>query len=190
MSEIDYFTFDRMLAYFGIGVTIFVAAYIYKIQKNAQRKIDKVIRIFDIIGRARIDWLEHHVGGVLRSLRETYVELNDEVEIYRNNRSRQNLTAIVARAEGARRFRLPQLAALAERDIDMARDYISNPWLIGKFQEVIPLLGWDLDVDETKLTNMDDVELNRYRNNIQDRMMEIQRYIDMIEKEKTIMDHQ
>lgn len=59
-------TVDRILSVIGIMSTIGVAYYIYKVQKKAQRKIDKINNIFDSIAKNRVNWFDHHVGGLLR----------------------------------------------------------------------------------------------------------------------------
>jgi hypothetical protein len=74
--------------------------------------------------RKHIDWLIHHIGGVLQSLIESYQKLVSRIITYQTTRSKTDLNSILAGIESCRMF-LIQLKGLAERDIPLAAIYLS-----------------------------------------------------------------
>ena len=198
MVPAEFFTFDRILAYIGIGVTVFIAISIFRLQKKDQDKINSIIHNMDEIVKQQseilsvieirrkqiIHWFVHHVGGVLKTLDEAYQELYKRVDEYHTEKSDLNLRKILAEAHTTRDILLNQLIGLAERDIEVAKDYISNPWIIGKFRDVIPLLGWVLNVEEDQIRRMNNEDLIKYKGEIKRSINDIQQYIITIDREE------
>src|SRR4051794_9699470 len=116
MFPAEFLTFDRILAYIGIGVTVFIAISIFRLQKKDQDKINsiihnmdeivkqqsKILSVIEIRRRQIIGWFVHHVGGVLQSLEKSYQELYETVDQYHQDRSDLNLRKILAVAHTTR----------------------------------------------------------------------------------------
>ena len=88
-------TIDRILSIIGIIATVGVAFYIYRIQKNAQKNIEKINNIFNTIAKRRINWFDAHIGRLLRRLKQKCEDLSQKVEAYESMKSQENLTAVV-----------------------------------------------------------------------------------------------
>ena len=58
---------------------------------------------------------------------------------------------------------LIQLKGLAERDIPLAALYISEPWISGKFQDIIQVLDMGIYRNEKEIPNMTDNEFHRWK---------------------------
>src|SRR5688500_9246939 len=176
-------TIDRILSIIGILATIGVAIYIYRVQKKAQTKIEKINNIFDNIAKRRIKWFDGHVGGLLRRLKERSEGLYQSTVVYQRDNSEENLRAVVIAGDNIKST-IGQLASLYERDIELAKNYISDPYMVGKFADVIQVLGWGMDPSESDVRTTD---LARLKSNIKERIEEIRGYIHRVEEEVKII---
>lgn len=60
--------------------------------------------------------------------------------------------------------------------------------MLGKFQEVLLLLADVLETKEDRIKRMNDIQFFEYRDYIKKRIFDIERYIEIVEKEKAIVD--
>ncbi|HJT84424.1 MAG TPA: hypothetical protein VJ697_08070 [Nitrososphaeraceae archaeon] len=86
----------------------------------------KILESFEKRREQHIDWLIHHVGGVLQILIKSYKELISRISIYQNSKTKTHLNETLGQIESCRMF-LIQLRVLSELDIPLAAIYISNP---------------------------------------------------------------
>jgi hypothetical protein len=178
---------ELVIAISGIIIPVVVAILIFWRQKVTQDKISLIIERMDNTRATHIKWMADHVLTLLKSLRKNYTDLIERVEIYKNERTEQNLKRVTSLAHVAVTMSLTHLYDIADRDIGFARDYINNTWLAVKFMDAIPLLGWGIHIEDQNMEFMDPQGLNEYANNIQDKINEIDSYIEMIEEElKTV----
>lgn len=185
------------LGIISIGVTIFVAYTVYKIQQKEQKSTENIlnkiteitknqaniIESLDKRRRKHIDWLIHHVGGVLQSLIENYHKLITRITTYQNTRSQTDLNRIVGEIDSCKMF-LIQLKALAERDIPVAAGYLSEPWITGKFQDILQLLDSGIYRTEEEIPNMEDNDFLNWKISINYQINEMEKSLQMIKDER------
>ena len=195
---------ELILTYIGLAlggasivVTIIVAKLVYKLQKkeNESRnailnKINeitvnqsKIIESFDIRRKEHINWLVHHVGGVLQTLIKCYQELISRITTYQNTRSKTDLNGILGQIESCRMF-LIQLKVLAELDIPLAANYISNPWISGKFRDTIQFLDMGIYRNKEEISNMEDDDFHNWKISINYQINEMQKSLQIIKEEQ------
>jgi hypothetical protein len=195
---------ELTLTYLGIGLgvtgiiaTIVVAILVYKLQKrenessrNILNKINgitenqaRIIESIDNRSHRHIHWFIRNVGNSLESLIENYRELNRRIETYQTNREELHLKRIMG---GIRVCRLSQdqLAILAERDIPLVATYLSNPWIAGKFPDIIPLLDTGLSYERDQIVNMKDHDFGIWKESISQRINEMEGYLQTIRQEE------
>jgi hypothetical protein len=192
------------LTYLGIGLgivgiiaTIVVGIGVYLLDQKQNKSRDeilyeikkitknqaKIIESLDNRRRKHIDWLIHHVGGVLQSLIECYNKLISKITAYQNSRSETDLNRILGEIEGCRMF-LIQLKGLAERDIPLAEFYISEPWISGKFQDIIQALDMGLYRNEKEIPNMTDNEFLSWKISINYQISQMEKSLQIIKEER------
>jgi hypothetical protein len=192
------------LTYLGIGLgivgiiaTIVVGIGVYLLDQKQNKSRDeilyeikkitknqaKIIESLDHRRRKHIDWLIHHVGGVLQSLIECYNKLISKITAYQNSRSETDLNRILGEIEGCRMF-LIQLKGLAERDIPLAAFYISEPWISGKFQDIIQALDMGLYRNEKEIPNMTDNEFLSWKISINYQISQMEKSLQIIKEER------
>lgn len=185
------------LGVFGIGVTIYVADRVRKLQKREQSSTEniinqiheitqnqaKIIESMDERRERHIDSFVHHVGGVLESLIESYQELISGITTYQKTRSETNLNSLIGKIESCRMF-LIQLKVLAELDIPVAGIYFSNPWISGMFRDTIQLLHRGVYRTEKEIQNMENEDFLTWKVSINYQINEMQKSLKIIKEEK------
>jgi hypothetical protein len=181
----------------SIGVTILVAILVYKLQQKENKSRDDILNKINEITvnqatiieslenrrRKHVDWLIHHIGGVLQSLIECYQKLVSRITAYQNTRSEAYLNRILGEIEGCRIF-LIQLKGLAERDIPLASFYISEPWISGKFQDIIQVLDMGIYRNEKEIPNMTDNDFLSWKISINYQIGQMEKYLQIIKEER------
>lgn len=195
---------ELILTYIGfglsvasIGITVLVARLVYKLQKKENKSRDdilnkineitanqaKIIESFEKRREEHIDWMIHHVGGVLQTLIESYQELIRRITTYQKTRSETDFNNIGEQIESCRMF-LIQLKVLAEYDIPLAAIYISNPWISGKFRDTIQFLDKGIYRNEEEIRSMEDNDFLNWKISINYQINEMQKSLQMIKEER------
>ena len=186
-----------ILGFVSIGVTIFVAYRVYRLQQKEKESTDGILnkineittnqsKIIESFGKRReqhIDWLIHHVGGVLQTLIESYQELINRITTYQKTKSITNLKSILGEIHICEMY-LIQLKVLAELDIPLAAIYISNPWISGKFRDTIQLLDMGVSRNEEEISNMEDEDLLTWKVSLNYQINEMQNSLQIIKEER------
>jgi hypothetical protein len=145
--------------------------------------------ILQILERNRIrhiEWFVHHIGGLLHELLERNEILLEKIKKYETNRSDIALREIVGQSNWADSI-LNHLISLAERDIEVCRYHLGNPWLKGKLLDVLPLLkpSMKMETDEAiESFKRNDYYLEPYKQEIISTINEIKHYIEIVNAEK------
>ena len=79
---------------------------------------------------------------------------------------------------------LIQLKALAERDIPLVAIYLSDPWIKGKFQDVIQVVGMGIYHNEKEILNMEYNDFLTWKISINYQISQMEEYLQTIEEEK------
>ena len=190
---------EVILGAIGIIATIVVGIGVYRLQRKEKEYTDDILRkinsvtlkqseILDwwkIQRRKHVDWFVYHVGGALQTLIKDYQELNEGLTKYQNDTSEENLKSIMDILDKCRTT-LAQLVALAERDILVAAAHIANPWIEGKFLEVILSYETGIFLREETIRSMDNDQLSQYKQSVQLVINKMQNDLEIIQKEKKI----
>ena len=194
---------ELIFTYLGIGLgiagiiaTIVVGIGVYFLDQKQNKSRDeilkeinkltknqaKIIESFDKTRRRHINWLIHHVGGVLQSLIESYQLLITRITTYQTTKSKINLNSILGQFETCRMF-LIQLKALAERDIPLTAIYLSEPWISGKFQDIVQVLDMGIYRKENEIPNMENNDFLNWKISINYQIDQMKNYLQIIKKE-------
>ena len=194
---------ELIFTYLGIGLgiagiiaTIVVGIGVYFLDQKQNKSRDeilkeinkltknqaKIIESFDKTRRRHINWLIHHVGGVLQSLIESYQLLITRITTYQTTKSKINLNSILGQFETCRMF-LIQLKALAERDIPLTAIYLSEPWISGKFQDIVQVLDMGIYRKENEIPNMENNDFLNWKISINYQIDQMKNYLQIIKEE-------
>ena len=195
---------ELTLTYLGIGLgiagiiaTIVVGIGVYFLDQKQNKSRDEILneinkitknqaKIIESLDKRRIkhiDWVIHHVGGVLQSLIESYQKLVSRITTYQTTRSQTDLNRILGEIESCRMF-LIQLKGLAERDIPLAAFYLSEPWISGKFLDIIQVLDMGIYRNEKEIPNMDDNDFLNWKISINYQIGQMETYLQIIKEER------
>lgn len=137
-----------------------------------------------------IQWFVKHVGDSLEELIKNYQELIRRIHTYQTTKSDSDLDSIMGRISICR-FSINQLIKLAERDIPLAAAYLSDPWIVGKYHDVIPLL--DNGISNDRISNdkeesrfMEDDDFIIWKESINQRIKETEGYLEIIKREEIL----
>jgi hypothetical protein len=194
---------DLTLTYLGISLgiagiiaTIVVGIGVYFLDQKQNKSRDEILKEINKITknqaniiesldkrrRKHIDWLIYHVGGVLQSLIESYQKLISRITTYQTTRSKINIDSILGQIESCRMF-LIQLKALADRDIPIAAGYLSDPWITGKFQDIIQVLDRGIYREEKEIQNMENDEFLTWKISINYQINQMEKCLQIIKEE-------
>jgi hypothetical protein len=148
-----------------------------------------LLQILDRNRRRHIEWFVHHVGGLLNELKERNEILLEKISAYESNRLETTLKEIVGQSEWAERV-LGHLINLTERDIEVCRYHLGNPWLKGKLLDVLPLLKPSMEIksqDFIESFRTNNYYVETYKQEIISIVNEINHYIEIVNSEKDFL---
>ena len=78
---------------------------------------------------------------------------------------------------------LIQLKALAERDIPLTAIYLSEPWISGKFQDIVQVLDMGIYRKENEIPNMENNDFLNWKISINYQIDQMKNYLQIIKEE-------
>lgn len=117
--------------------------YFYKKQKNQQKASEFMIsqqrHILEELTRTRVNhirWFTHHTKHNLEVIEQYYNELKDEIERYQTSKDQLILRKIISKSKLIQEW-YKSTISLFERDLAVSKDYLSSPYFVGKFSDVL-----------------------------------------------------
>ena len=73
---------------------------------------------------------------------------------------------------------------LAERDIPLVAIYLSDPWMKGKFQDVIEVVDMGIYRNEKEILNMEDNDFLTWKISINYQISQMEEYLQTVEEKE------
>jgi hypothetical protein len=152
---------DELIGIIGIPFTIVVGFLVYFLQRKTDKDVNKAIdridktvskidavmdkmnqiteRQYQIINEEKERKTRmksspiYHIIVVLNEARNMYSRVRERVAIYANNRTDQNQRILLNMCERHATSVNSRIIPFIKENVELAKPYLNNPWLAGKF---------------------------------------------------------
>lgn len=136
--------------------------------------------------KKRVDYFSHHSLYILKEFREEHVNLLSELDDFMKERSEQSKDRIMAiscrESDRADHY----ISPFIKSQLDKVEDYLDSAWLVNKFPDELSMIGNAMHiVRNSKINVHTEIEdLQHMKEIIEDRIVRIQEYIEIIGEER------